>query len=210
MNSKIEVFSPQQRSVENRSAESAAYQQYEIAGAGNENAREAMVLFPAGRFFHFPVRVRIQIAPESLTENSRRCLPEPNLNGSKLRLRTEVGRMVSALIENANCIDVAKPLPEIFLFGDVVVDFRKMEIRRGGELIEATAQEFKTLRYFVTHPERAISRDELLNHVWGYHHYPTTRTVDNRIMQLRKKLENDPAKPAHFLTLHGVGYKFVP
>jgi len=120
-----------------------------------------------------------------------------------------IGGLAWASIENANCVD-ATTSPEIFLFGDVVVDFRKMELRRGEKQIDATAQEFKTLHYFITHPEVPISRDELLNRVWGFHHYPTTRVVDNRIMQLRKKLESDPSRPAHFLTVHRVGYKFVP
>src|SRR5262249_2000707 len=97
-----------------------------------------------------------------------------------------------------------------FVFGEVLVDFRKLELRRGGKLIKATAKDFKTLHYFVTHPEVTIPRDELLDRVWGFHNYPTTRTLDNRIMQLRKKLERDPASPAHFLTVYGVGYKFVP
>jgi DNA-binding response OmpR family regulator len=70
--------------------------------------------------------------------------------------------------------------------------------------------EFKTLRFFVENPYRVISRDELLNEVWGYDSYPCTRTVDNRILRLRQKLEIDAAKPKHFLTVYGSGYKFVP
>ena len=73
-----------------------------------------------------------------------------------------------------------------------------------------TPQEFKVLKYFAQNPERVISRDQLLNEVWGYASYPTTRTVDNHIMNLRQKLEEDPAHPTHFRTVHGVGYKFVP
>ncbi|HEY6767299.1 MAG TPA: helix-turn-helix domain-containing protein, partial [Candidatus Sulfotelmatobacter sp.] len=70
--------------------------------------------------------------------------------------------------------------------------------------------EFKTLKYFMQNARRAISRDELLNEVWGYENYPCTRTVDNHILKLRQKLERDPSKPAHFRTLHGAGYKFLP
>ena len=73
-----------------------------------------------------------------------------------------------------------------------------------------TAKEFKTLEYLTKNPERVISRDELLNEVWGYQNYPCTRTVDNHILRLRQKLESDPSHPSHFLTIHGMGYKFAP
>ena len=73
-----------------------------------------------------------------------------------------------------------------------------------------TAQEFKLLHYLARWPEKVISREELLNEVWGYHNYPSTRTVDNHILRLRQKLEPDPANPRFFLTMHGAGYKFVP
>jgi DNA-binding response OmpR family regulator len=73
-----------------------------------------------------------------------------------------------------------------------------------------TAQEFKLLRFFAQSPERVISREELLNEVWGYQNYPSTRTVDNHILRLRQKLEMDPGNPRFFLTIHGAGYKFVP
>jgi len=73
-----------------------------------------------------------------------------------------------------------------------------------------TAHEFKLLRYFVENASRVISRGELLNDVWGYDNYPTTRTVDNQILKLRQKLEVDPAQPRHFRTVHGAGYKFSP
>jgi len=95
-------------------------------------------------------------------------------------------------------------------FSDVSVDFGKMELKRAGNLIEMTPQEFKIVKYFAQHPERVISRDELLNEVWGYDCYPSTRTVDNHILKLRQKLEADPERPVHFKTVHGVGYKFVP
>ena len=75
--------------------------------------------------------------------------------------------------------------------------------------IALTANEIKLLRYFIDHAERVITREELLNDVWGYTSYPTTRTVDNQVMKLRQKLEADPARPVHFRTMHGIGYKFV-
>jgi DNA-binding response OmpR family regulator len=98
---------------------------------------------------------------------------------------------------------------DVFVFGAVTVDFIKMEITREGQPVALTAQEFKTLKFMAQNPDRVISRDELLNEVWGYQNYPSTRTVDNHILKLRQKLEKDPANPAHFRTVHGMGYKFV-
>jgi DNA-binding response OmpR family regulator len=98
----------------------------------------------------------------------------------------------------------------VIVFGDVVVDLSSHEVRRRGQPVVLTALEFKTLKYFMQNARRAISRDELLNEVWGYENYPCTRTVDNHILKLRQKLERDPSKPAHFRTLHGAGYKFLP
>ena len=98
----------------------------------------------------------------------------------------------------------------LIVFGDVVVDLSSHEVRRRGQPVVLTALEFKTLKYFMQNARRAISRDELLNEVWGYENYPCTRTVDNHILKLRRKLERDPSKPAHFRTLHGAGYKFLP
>jgi DNA-binding response OmpR family regulator len=85
-----------------------------------------------------------------------------------------------------------------------------MEVTRSGETVRLTSQEFKTLKFLMQNPERVISRDELLSQVWGYHNYPSTRTVDNHILKLRQKLERDPARPVHFLTVQRAGYKFVP
>lgn len=95
-------------------------------------------------------------------------------------------------------------------FGDVSVDFAKMEVIRSGQPVVMTAQEFKVLKFLLENAERVVSREELLNEVWGYQNYPSTRTVDNHILKLRQKLEKDPAQPVHFRTMHGAGYKFVP
>jgi len=104
---------------------------------------------------------------------------------------------------------VRKDVGDLVAFDGISVDFSKMEVTRNGESIALTAQEFKTLKFLVQNPERVISRDELLNEVWGYQNYPSTRTVDNHILKLRQKLEKDPANPTHFRTVHGVGYKFL-
>ena len=103
-----------------------------------------------------------------------------------------------------------RPEPaDVIAFGDIAVDFKKMEVRREGRVIVLTAQEFKTFQFLVQNSDRVISRDELLNEVWGYQNYPSTRTVDNHILKLRQKLEKDPSSPVHFRTVHGMGYKFV-
>jgi DNA-binding response OmpR family regulator len=102
------------------------------------------------------------------------------------------------------------PLAETFKFGDVKVDFTKMELWREGDRVQLTSQEFKVLKFMIQNAERVLTREELLNHVWGYQNYPSTRTVDNHILRLRQKLEKDPANPLHFRTVHSSGYKFVP
>jgi DNA-binding response OmpR family regulator len=90
------------------------------------------------------------------------------------------------------------------------VDFTSMEASLAGKPVTLTAQEFKLLKFFAGSPGRVLTRDELLNEVWGYQNYPSTRTVDNHILRLRQKLEPDSANPRFFLTIHGAGYKFVP
>src|ERR1700693_1220197 len=97
-----------------------------------------------------------------------------------------------------------------FVFAYVAGDFAEMKVMRRRESISLTSQEFKTLKFMVQNPERVISREELLNQVWGYQNYPSTRTVDNHILKLRQQLEGDPSNPVHFRTFHGAGYKFVP
>lgn len=98
----------------------------------------------------------------------------------------------------------------VYQFGECELDFEKMIARRAGEQVVLTSHEFKLMRFFTENPERVLTRDRLLNEVWGYNAYPTTRTVDNQILKLRQKLENDPANPKHLLTIYGAGYKFVP
>jgi len=98
---------------------------------------------------------------------------------------------------------------QVVSFDDISADFRKMEVKRDGRIVVLTAQEFKTFQFLVQNADRVISRDELLNEVWGYQNYPSTRTVDNQILKLRQKLEKDPSSPIHFRTVHGMGYKFV-
>jgi two-component system, OmpR family, alkaline phosphatase synthesis response regulator PhoP len=94
-------------------------------------------------------------------------------------------------------------------FGDVVVNARAAEVCRGGRAVDLTAREFQLLVYFIEHKGATLSRDELLNAVWGYETSVLTRTVDVHVGQLRQKLEPHPRKPRHILTVHGLGYKFV-
>jgi len=118
----------------------------------------------------------------------------------------ELVARLRALIRRASRVS----LEDVYIFEDVTVDFPKAEITRGGEKVIVTAKEFKTLEFLTKNAQRVISRDELLDKVWGYQDYPCTRTVDNHMLRLRQKLESDPSNPSHFLTVHGLGYKFVP
>src|ERR1700675_650907 len=108
-----------------------------------------------------------------------------------------------AWLKNPNATDT-------FEFGEVTVCFSTMEIHGNGRPVILRSKEFKTLAYLFKNPRRVISRDELLNEVWGYENYPCTRTVDNHILRLRKKLESEPSHPKHFHTVHCAGYRFLP
>ncbi len=94
-------------------------------------------------------------------------------------------------------------------FSDVAVDFKTYRAKKGTKELNLSAKEFELLKYLSKKVDVPVSRDELLDQVWGYNSYPTTRTVDNFIARLRQKLEESPERPRHILTVHGVGYKFV-
>jgi two-component system alkaline phosphatase synthesis response regulator PhoP len=98
---------------------------------------------------------------------------------------------------------------ESYAFGDVEVNLRACQVVRAGKPVEFSAKEFDLLKYFLCHPGEALSRERLLEEVWGYNRFPTTRTVDAHIVRLRQKLESRPEEPHFILTIHGVGYKFV-
>jgi DNA-binding response OmpR family regulator len=100
-------------------------------------------------------------------------------------------------------------LPSELRFGNVEVDFRRYVARRDGRPVDMTRKEFAVLRLLAGRAGKVITRDELLNEVWGYESYPVSRTVDNHIALLRSKLEADPAHPVYIRTVHGVGYRFV-
>jgi two-component system alkaline phosphatase synthesis response regulator PhoP len=98
---------------------------------------------------------------------------------------------------------------EVYRFSDVEVNVRSNEVRRAGRTVELSSKEFALLAYFVAHPAETLSRDRLLDAVWGYDNYPNTRTVDTHIVHLRQKLEPSPEDPRFIITVHGTGYKFV-
>ncbi|MBL7662917.1 response regulator transcription factor [bacterium] len=101
-----------------------------------------------------------------------------------------------------------KPVEQLN-FGVVEIDFKSYRARRGQQELELSAKEFELLKFLAKNEDIPVSRDVLLDQVWGYNSYPTTRTVDNFIARLRQKLEDIPDRPRHILTVHGVGYKFV-
>ncbi|MBI3696624.1 MAG: response regulator transcription factor [Acidobacteria bacterium] len=95
-------------------------------------------------------------------------------------------------------------------FADVEIDFDRRVVSRRGEPVKFTPSEYNLLVYFVQNPDRPLTRDMILNAVWGYDTFPNTRTVDIHVVKLRQKLEPDPNVPRHFTTVHGVGYRFLP
>ncbi|MBS1856413.1 MAG: response regulator transcription factor [Acidobacteria bacterium] len=99
---------------------------------------------------------------------------------------------------------------KIVRFSENEIDFERRMVRRKGEELKFTPAEYNLLCYFLHNPDRPLTRDMILNSVWGYEFFPNTRTVDAHVVKLRQKLEPDPNTPRHFLTVHGVGYRFVP
>jgi DNA-binding response OmpR family regulator len=93
--------------------------------------------------------------------------------------------------------------------GTAEIDFDKHEAARAGQRVELTGKEFDVLRLLARHRGEIVTRDRLLEEVWGYETYPTTRTVDNHILRLRQKLEEDPSNPRYILSIYGEGYKLV-
>ena len=105
-------------------------------------------------------------------------------------------------------IEIQKDI-EKFSFGNVELDFKRMEANKKNKQVKMSLKEFEILKFFISHEGEVVSRDRLLDEVWGYENYPTTRTVDNFILMLRKKIEDNPSVPKHILTFHSAGYKFV-
>ena len=123
----------------------------------------------------------------------------------------ELMARVRALLRRSQLgTDGTDALPDELRFGGTEIDFRSYEARRNGEPVEMTRKEFAVLRFLAARAGQVVTRDDLLNGVWGFESYPSTRTVDNHVAGLRAKLERDAALPGHIRTVHGVGYKFTP
>lgn len=116
-------------------------------------------------------------------------------------LLRRVGELNREILENEQRSEL--------MMGSVSVDFLAYRAKRGDEVIDLSVKEFELLRYLSERPDIPVTRNQLLDSVWGYNSYPSTRTVDNFIARLRHKVEEQPDKPKHILTVHGVGYKFV-
>ena len=120
-----------------------------------------------------------------------------------------IGELLARIRAQLRRTQPLKKQPDHLQFDDVTVDFLRYEARKGGRLLELTRKEFGILRFLVAREGEVVSRDDLLNEVWGYESSPTTRTVDTHVATLRAKVETDPGRPCHLLTIHGVGYKWV-
>jgi DNA-binding winged helix-turn-helix (wHTH) protein len=173
---------------------------------GLANPPRTMSLKAAQQLSQFvPVIVMVPAAPVGQggvsAAAAARTAPAAENEGAALLLQ---------FLQNAMSQVQAQKIENGLVFSDVEVSFSSMEATRKGRPVALTPLEFKTLKYLAQNPRRVLSRDELLNEVWGYENYPCTRTVDNLVLRLRQKLEKDPARPVHFQTVHGAGYKFLP
>ncbi len=102
-----------------------------------------------------------------------------------------------------------KDVPKIYSFDDVEIDFAHLKVRRKGKEWDLTALEMEILKYLIAQRGKVVSRNDLLDKIWGYESYPTTRTIDNHILKLRKKIEEDPAHPRHIISVYAAGYRFI-
>jgi len=118
----------------------------------------------------------------------------------------ELKARIKALLRRKT--EIIKEVEE-YSFGNVKIDFKKFEAYKNGKPIQLSSTEYKIMKYFIEHEGEVVSRDKFLDDVWGYDAFPTTRTVDNYILSLRKLIEDEPTHPQHIITIHKVGYKFV-
>ncbi|HEU4417360.1 MAG TPA: response regulator transcription factor [Planctomycetota bacterium] len=126
--------------------------------------------------------------------------------GKPFHLRELLAR-IRAVLQRAQ---EAPPAAAVIAIGECELDVGSRVLRRRGQVIELARMEFELLLYLARHPGRTVSRAELLDRVWGYDRFPTTRTVDYHVLALRKKVERDAAEPRHLITVHRVGYRFDP
>src|SRR5712671_5897545 len=189
----------QNEALTNDEADPESYRRKPRISSGQESAA-------TGPSLSGPLKRVLQLDQTVTPTNSAAFInSETRIAGKSVNVRPvrkqHTGLVIAA--ENSGASDV-------LVYGDVTISFSAMEVHRSGELVTLTRKEFQTLAYFLKNARRVISRDELLNEVWGYECYPCTRTVDNHILRLRKKLEPEPALPKHLQTVHGMGYKFLP
>jgi DNA-binding response OmpR family regulator len=104
--------------------------------------------------------------------------------------------------------DVKQKIMEVISFGNVTVDLKHQEVKKNGILLDLSVTEFDMLTFFISHAGEVVTREMLLDQVWGYDSYPTTRTVDNFVLAIRKQIEDDPSEPEHLITIYRAGYKF--
>lgn len=114
---------------------------------------------------------------------------------------------IKARLRNSEQIETKAP--DSYSFGEIVIDFTRFKAIRKGLELELTALETEILRYFVQHRQEVITRDALLDKIWGYDTFPTTRTIDNHILKIRKKIEEEPSRPQYLLSVYGGGYRFM-
>jgi DNA-binding response OmpR family regulator len=102
-----------------------------------------------------------------------------------------------------------KAIPKLYSFDDIEIDFARFKVRRKGKELDFTSLEMEILKYFIAHRGEVVTRNDLLDKIWGYESYPTTRTIDNHILKLRKKIEEEPSHPRYILSVYGGGYRFI-
>lgn len=172
---------------------------------GSATPSETIGLKEAQQLSKF-VPVLVLVPADSPENRSARAVAAQNI----LPIENPETALLLQFLQNAMSQVKAQKIEDDLSFGDAKVNFSSMEATRKGRPVALTSLEFKTLKYLVQNARRVLSRDELLNEVWGYENYPCTRTVDNLILKLRQTFEKDSARPVHFQTVRGAGYKFLP
>lgn len=188
--------------VQVREAEPAPFGPRSLVSAGMESGNRISEL-ELDKF-------QVALVPFPPFDATGRRTRDVNGDNSRMVLLPITWRQLMARVRDEIAPATAESHGRTLRFGEASVDLLSMEVRRSNHVVPLTSMEFKVLKFFVLHPNRVISREELLDQVWGYQNYPTTRTVDNHILKLRRKLEADFSRPVHFRTVHAVGYKFTP
>ncbi len=190
---------------------------FDLASTGKFDVIVLDVMLPGKNGFDVCRDLRMQKTPTPILMLTARGQVADKVVGLKLGADdyltkpfepTELLARLEALLRRCQS-PAPRKLPEAFSFGANHVDFRSTEVLRNGLPVEVSAREFELLRFFVSQRGATVSRKELLVEVWGYDAGTLTRTVDVHVGMLRQKLEDDPKNPRHFLTVRGLGYKFV-